>query len=199
MPGQPCLVEKLRIRLKQLKVPVVFCQLDGSVAGGIPAIFITEAVELQIGAHTKTLSFKVAPGLERLLVLGLVWVLKQYHYVNWRKGLTSGPILKKQSKLAGPPGLRSHQMPGQPCLVEKLRIRLKQLKVPVVFCQLDGSVAGGIPAIFITEAVELQIGAHTKTLSFKVAPGLERLLVLGLVWVLKQYHYVNWRKGLLKI
>lgn len=34
----PALVEKLGIRLKQLKVPVAFCQLDGSVVeGGDPS------------------------------------------------------------------------------------------------------------------------------------------------------------------
>lgn len=36
-------------------------------------------------------------------------------------------------------------------LVEKLGIWLRRLKVPVTFCQLDGSVVGGIPATFATE------------------------------------------------
>lgn len=67
----PAVVEKLGVRLKQLNVPIAFCQLDGSVAGGIPVTFITEPIEIRIVTHTETLSFTIAPGIESLLVLGL--------------------------------------------------------------------------------------------------------------------------------
>lgn len=59
----PALVEKLGLRLKQLKVPMAFfCQLDSSVAGGRAAMFITEPIEIR-----ETLSFIMAPGMERRL------------------------------------------------------------------------------------------------------------------------------------
>lgn len=66
-----------------------------------------------------------------------------------------------------------------PVLVEKLGIRLKQLKVPV---------AGSIPVTFVTEPVEMQI-----------APGMDRPVVLELAQLRKWKPYVNWRRGLLKI
>lgn len=85
-----------------------------------------------------------------------------------------------------------------PALVEKLRIRPRRLKCPIAFCQLNGSVVGGIPAMFVTEPLEMQMGAHSETLSFIVAPGMERPLVLGLAWLKRWNPQVDWRKGLLK-
>lgn len=52
MPGQSCLVEEMGLHLRQLKVPVAFCQLDGSVAGAAPATFITEPIEMKMGEKT---------------------------------------------------------------------------------------------------------------------------------------------------
>lgn len=57
----PSLVEKLGVRFTLLKVLVAFCQLDGSLASGIPVIFITQLIEM----WTETLSFIVAPGMKR--------------------------------------------------------------------------------------------------------------------------------------
>lgn len=46
-------------------------------------------------------------------------------------------------------------------LVQKLGMRFRHVKVPIAFCQLDGSVAGGIPATFITEPIEVTMGANS--------------------------------------
>lgn len=53
--------------------------------------------------------------------------------------------------------------------------------------------------MFVTKPIEMRMGAHTKILSFIVAPGMERPLVLGLVWLLKRNPYINWRRRMLKI
>lgn len=45
-------------------------------------------------------------------------------------------------------------------VVEKLGMRLKQLKVPIVFCQLDGTLTGRPTAHFITEPVEMRMKKH---------------------------------------
>lgn len=40
----PALVEKLGMRLRLLKVPMMFCQLNVSIAREIPATFVTELI-----------------------------------------------------------------------------------------------------------------------------------------------------------
>lgn len=45
-------------------------------------------------------------------------------------------------------------------MVEKLGMRLRELKTPTDFSQLDRTVAGGVPATFLIEWVELKIGTH---------------------------------------
>lgn len=57
----PALMEKLGVRLRSVNLPVAFCQLDGSVAGGIPVTFVTEPIEL--GVHMETLNFIMALGI----------------------------------------------------------------------------------------------------------------------------------------
>lgn len=54
----PQVVEKLELRLKQLKVSIIFCQVDGIVAGDGANHFITEPVKMRMGKHK--LSFIVA-------------------------------------------------------------------------------------------------------------------------------------------
>lgn len=39
-------------------------------------MFITKPVEMRMGAQTETLSFIVAPGMKRPVILGLAWLLK---------------------------------------------------------------------------------------------------------------------------
>lgn len=53
----PTLVGKLGVHLKRPKNPIAFCQLDGSIVGGIPAMFDIEPLELAMRNHTKTLIF----------------------------------------------------------------------------------------------------------------------------------------------
>lgn len=48
--------------------------------------FVIKPIEMRIGAHTEILSFIVAPGMEKHLVLGLAWLRKWKPYVNWRRG-----------------------------------------------------------------------------------------------------------------
>lgn len=80
----PNLVGKLWVCLRRLKNPISFCQLGGSVAGGIPATFTTEPMDLTMGHHSKTLTFIVVPGMEWSLVLGLTWLKKWNPQVDWR-------------------------------------------------------------------------------------------------------------------
>lgn len=94
------LVEKLGLQLQEPKVPMAFCQLDGSVAAATPTTFVTEPVEMRLGAHTETLSFIVVSGMERPLVLGLVWLLKWNSYVNSRRRLPA-PLEEKTKKNIG--------------------------------------------------------------------------------------------------
>lgn len=86
-----------------------------------------------------------------------------------------------------------------PEVMEKLGLRLRQLKVPIAFCQLDGTMTRGSLAHFITDPVEMWMGNHRETLSFIMSLGLERPLLLGLAWLQKWSPYVNWQKRLLKI
>lgn len=44
----PSVVEKLGIHLRQLKTSVAFSQLDGTLAGGAPATFVTEPVQMKM-------------------------------------------------------------------------------------------------------------------------------------------------------
>lgn len=86
-----------------------------------------------------------------------------------------------------------------PEVMEKLGLRLQQLRVPTAFCQLDGTVARGALAHFITDPVEMWMENHWETLSFIMSLGLERPLLLGLACLQKWNLYVNWQKSLLKI
>lgn len=72
----PNTVARLGIRLRELKVPVAFCQLDGSITEGAQMTFVTEPVEMKMGSHKETLSFIVVPGMDRPIVVGLAWLLK---------------------------------------------------------------------------------------------------------------------------
>lgn len=60
-------------------------------------------------------------------------------------------------------------------------------------------MGGEIPAMFVPKLIEMRMGMHIKTLSFNMAPGIKRPLVLGLFWHLKRNPNVNRRNGLLKI
>lgn len=47
----PKVVKKLGPCLRELKVPVAFCKLDGTVEGGAPTTFVTEPVVMRMGTH----------------------------------------------------------------------------------------------------------------------------------------------------
>lgn len=85
-----------------------------------------------------------------------------------------------------------------PKLVGKMGESLRRLKTPIVFCQLDGYVAGAILANFATKSLNLLMGSHSKTLVFIMTPGIEWPLVLGLTWLKKRNPIVDWREGCLK-
>lgn len=69
MPISPALVQKLGLRVKQRKVQVAFCQLDGSIAGVASATFVTESIEMGVGAHMETLNIIVVSGTKSSFVL----------------------------------------------------------------------------------------------------------------------------------
>lgn len=75
MLGQPCISQKVRPAAQRTQsagglLPIGWVSSEGE------AMFVTESMEMGIGAHTETLSFIVAPGMEQPLVLGLAWLLK---------------------------------------------------------------------------------------------------------------------------
>lgn len=114
----PALVEKFGIRLRRLKTQIAFCQLDGSVAGGIPATFTTVSLEMTMGSHSETLSFTVTPGMDRLLILGLDLLKKWNPQVDWRKGLLKFPARGKtpcttECKPQKDPGKKLRQPQGE--------------------------------------------------------------------------------------
>lgn len=59
------------------------------MSGGALTHFILEPVEMRMGGNPETLSFTVAPGMERPLLLALAWLQKCNPYVNWQKNLKS--------------------------------------------------------------------------------------------------------------
>lgn len=73
----PSILEKLGMQLRELKVPVAFYYLDGSLA--------RELVEMKIGAHKETISFIIAPDMDRPIVLVLAWSLNWNPSINWRR------------------------------------------------------------------------------------------------------------------
>lgn len=68
----PGVVEKLGMQLGELKRPIAFTQLAGSVARGELATFLTKPVEMRVGAHVETIQLIVTPGMTETLILGLV-------------------------------------------------------------------------------------------------------------------------------
>lgn len=79
----PQVVEKLGLRLRKLKKPTAFSQLDNLLAGEMPATCLTEPVDLKLGTHVQTIQFIVAPAMSNAMVLGLIWWRKWNHYINW--------------------------------------------------------------------------------------------------------------------
>lgn len=49
------------LKLKRLKQPMKFEQVDGSLTEGVPATCLTEPVSLRVGSHKETIQFIVAP------------------------------------------------------------------------------------------------------------------------------------------
>lgn len=45
-------------------------------------MFVTKPIEMWMGGHLETLSFIVAPGMQRPLVLELAWLRRWNPYVN---------------------------------------------------------------------------------------------------------------------
>lgn len=80
MLGQPSPSQEVVGPAKEVKkTPISFCQLDGSIAGGVPATLATEPLGMSKGSHSETPTFIVAPGMEWSLVPGLAWLKKMGH------------------------------------------------------------------------------------------------------------------------
>lgn len=69
----PQVVEKLGKKLRKLRQPMAFSQLDGSIMGRVPKICLTEPVKLKAGAHIETIHLIVVPRMTKLMVLELTW------------------------------------------------------------------------------------------------------------------------------
>lgn len=59
-------------------------------------------------------------------------------------------------------------------------------------------MAGGEPATFATEPLEIVMRAHDKRLTFIVAPGMEWSVVLGVTWLKWWNPQVDWKEGTLR-
>lgn len=69
-------VKKVGIRVRPLRKPVWFKQVDGSLLGGVPATFITEPVQMELGEHWEVIRFVVVPSMMEAVILGLAWLDK---------------------------------------------------------------------------------------------------------------------------
>lgn len=58
-------VEKLGLRLRKLRQPLGFSQINESFTGGAPPTFLTKPVSLRPGTHVETSRFILAPGITR--------------------------------------------------------------------------------------------------------------------------------------
>lgn len=57
-------------------------------------------------------------------------------------------------------------------IMEELGLRLRTLKQPIGFSQLDGSLTGGAPVTCLMKPVSLRVGTRVETTHFIVAPGM---------------------------
>lgn len=76
MPGYPRPSRKIGDTIKRAEGSSSVLPARWICSRGIPATFVTEPVEMQMGGHTKILSFIVVPGIELPLVLRLAWLKK---------------------------------------------------------------------------------------------------------------------------
>lgn len=53
-----------------------FEQVDGSLLGGVPAMYITEPVWMELGEHWEVIRFVVVPSMTEVVILGLAWLDK---------------------------------------------------------------------------------------------------------------------------
>lgn len=64
------------IRVRPLRKPVWFEQVDGSLLGGAPATCITEPVWMELGDHWEIIRFVVVTSMTEAVILGLAWLDK---------------------------------------------------------------------------------------------------------------------------
>ncbi|KAG8147950.1 hypothetical protein E2320_001384, partial [Naja naja] len=69
-------VDRLGLRLLQLRKPIRFEQVDGSILGGTPATHRTEMVRMDMGHHWEKISFVVVNHMTEAVILGLSWLDK---------------------------------------------------------------------------------------------------------------------------
>lgn len=68
-------VNSLRLRVRKLRQPMKFKQVDRSIIGGMSASYLTEPVSLRMESHKGTIEFVVTPEMAEVMILGY-WLLK---------------------------------------------------------------------------------------------------------------------------
>lgn len=81
----PQVVEELGMRLRNLRSPMVFSQINRSITGCVPGTCLTKLVKLKSGTHVETITFIVAPRMTETMVLGLAWLKKWNPYTEGRR------------------------------------------------------------------------------------------------------------------
>ncbi|XP_060542340.1 uncharacterized protein LOC132710346 isoform X1 [Pantherophis guttatus] len=76
-------VDALGLRVRRLRVPVRFEQMDSTLLGGAPATHVTEMMSLEIGGHQETIRFIVIETMIELLILELTWLDKWQPNIWW--------------------------------------------------------------------------------------------------------------------
>ncbi|XP_060539018.1 uncharacterized protein LOC132709560 [Pantherophis guttatus] len=109
-------VLKLGIRAKQLKQPIRFEQVDGSLVGGTYATHLTEPVRLELADHWETIRFIIAPKMTEPVILGLSWLDKWGPIIWWQEGTRRLRIAKGPQPLPPrpeefPPTLKPQSSP----------------------------------------------------------------------------------------
>lgn len=73
-----------------------FEQVDSTLMGDRAAFYLTEPVQLKLGAHRDTIRFMVTPKMAEDMILGLAWLAKWGLQIYWAK-TSKQVVMRKQN------------------------------------------------------------------------------------------------------
>uniref|UniRef100_A0A803TR04 Gypsy retrotransposon integrase-like protein 1 n=1 Tax=Anolis carolinensis TaxID=28377 RepID=A0A803TR04_ANOCA len=81
----PELANRLGVEPNPLKTPVVFAQLDGTPAYGVPVTEKTGFLRMTMGSHAETLQFVISTMAHQPVILGVPWLRWQNPQIDWKR------------------------------------------------------------------------------------------------------------------